>query len=189
VERWTSLADATVEHRETLADQGVEAASVRVGDGRVELLRPLAADTEVGRFLEKRGPGMHQVAFEVDDVAAELARVRALGFELIDEEPRGACSGSVSPSCTRTRRAAFWQSSSLMNATERLRIEIAFEGSQVLTVWVPPTTADDLDRALAGAHDSLSFEAEDGRYTLAVKKIVYVKRFARESRVGFGAAA
>jgi hypothetical protein len=76
-----------------------------------------------------------------------------------------------------------------MNATERIRIEIAFEGSQVLTVWVPPSTADELDRALAGAHDSLSFEAEDGRYTVAVTKIVYVKRFARESRVGFGAAA
>ena len=75
-----------------------------------------------------------------------------------------------------------------MSANDRVRIEIAFEGSQVLTVYVPSTTAEDLDRALAGAHDSLSFEAEDGRYTVAVTKIVYVKRFARESRVGFGAA-
>jgi hypothetical protein len=74
-------------------------------------------------------------------------------------------------------------------ANDRIRIEIAFEGTQVLTVYVPPATADDLDRALAGAHDSLSFEAEDGRYTVAVTKIVYVKRFARESRVGFGAVA
>jgi hypothetical protein len=76
-----------------------------------------------------------------------------------------------------------------MAANDRVRIEIAFEGSQVLTVYVPASTVDDLDRALAGAHDSLSFEAEDGRYTLAIGKIVYVKRFARESRVGFGALA
>ncbi len=76
-----------------------------------------------------------------------------------------------------------------MTENDRTRIEIAFEGSQVLTVYVPAATAEDLDRALAGAHDSLSFEAEDGRYTVAVGKIVYVKRFARESRVGFGAAA
>ena len=75
-----------------------------------------------------------------------------------------------------------------MAERDRIRLEIAFEGQQVLTVYVPTTTADDLDRALAGHHDgSLSFEAEDGRYTVAVRKIVFVKRFARESRVGFGA--
>jgi len=74
-----------------------------------------------------------------------------------------------------------------MSAPDRVRIEIAFEGTQVLSVYVPTTTADDFDRALAGAHESLSFDADDGRYTVAVRKIVYVKRFARESRVGFGA--
>ncbi len=75
-----------------------------------------------------------------------------------------------------------------MSTNERLRLEIAFDGTQVLTVYVPPSTADDIDRALA-AHDStsLSFEAEDGRYTIALQKIVFVKRFGRESRVGFGA--
>jgi hypothetical protein len=76
-----------------------------------------------------------------------------------------------------------------MTDTDRIRIEIAFEGTQVLNVYVPASTADDLDRALGGAHDSLSFEAEDGRYTVSIPKIVYVKRFGRESRVGFGAAA
>jgi len=70
---------------------------------------------------------------------------------------------------------------------ERVRLEIAFEGTQVLNVVVPTSTADDLDTAMAGARDSLTFEAEDGRYTVAVTKIVFVKRFARESRVGFGA--
>lgn len=74
-----------------------------------------------------------------------------------------------------------------MSANDRIRLEIAFEGNQVLNVYVPTATADDIDRAMAGAHDSLSFEAEDGRYTIAVAKVVFVKRFARESRVGFGA--
>jgi hypothetical protein len=76
-----------------------------------------------------------------------------------------------------------------MSAADRVRIEIAFEGTQVLNVYVPAGTADDLDRALSEGQGSLAFEAEDGRYTVAVKRIVYVKRFARESRVGFGAAA
>jgi hypothetical protein len=76
-----------------------------------------------------------------------------------------------------------------MAATDRIRIEIAFQ-QQVLSVLVPPSTADDLDRALAGDEDnSFSFEAEDGRYTIQVRRVVYVKRFARESRVGFGAVA
>jgi hypothetical protein len=77
-----------------------------------------------------------------------------------------------------------------MSDNERIRIEIAFDGQQVLSILVPQQTADDLDRALAGEHDSaFSFEAEDGRYTLRLKRVVYVKRFARESRVGFGAVA
>jgi hypothetical protein len=70
---------------------------------------------------------------------------------------------------------------------ERLRLEVAFEGSQVLTVWVDPATADQLEGALAGGKESLTFDAEDGRYTVSVSKVVFVKRFARESRVGFGA--
>jgi hypothetical protein len=71
-------------------------------------------------------------------------------------------------------------------ADERVRLEIAFDGSQALTVYIPSSTADDIDRALAGGQDSLSFEAEDGRYTVQLRKVVYVKRLARESRVGFG---
>ena len=74
-----------------------------------------------------------------------------------------------------------------MSAADRVRIELALEGPQVLTIYVTTSTADDLDRALAAGDESLSFEADDGRYTVAVKRIVYVKRFARESRVGFGA--
>jgi methylmalonyl-CoA/ethylmalonyl-CoA epimerase len=104
VATYISLFGATAEHRETVPDQGVEAASLRVGDGRVELLRPLEPDTPVGRFLAKRGPGLHHVAFEVADVAAELARLRAVGVQLIDEEPRpglfGLQVGFVHPEAT-----------------------------------------------------------------------------------------
>jgi hypothetical protein len=75
-------------------------------------------------------------------------------------------------------------------SADRVRLEIAFEGQQVLSVFVPVSTADGLDAALNGDGDAaFSFEAEDGRYTLSVPRIVYVKRFARESRVGFGAVA
>lgn len=67
-----------------------------------------------------------------------------------------------------------------------VRLEIAFEGGQALSVSVPLATAEDLERALAGGHDGLTFEAEGGRYTVSVGKIVFVKRSSRESRVGFG---
>jgi len=77
-----------------------------------------------------------------------------------------------------------------MTSAERIRIEIAFDGQQVLSIVVPLQTAEDLDRSLAGDHDSAySFEADDGRYTISLRRVVYVKRFARESRVGFGSAA
>ena len=77
-----------------------------------------------------------------------------------------------------------------MTDIDRIRIEIAFDGQQVLSVLVPTQTAEDLDRALAGDQDSsYSFEAEDGRYTIVPRRVVFVKRYARESRVGFGAAA
>jgi methylmalonyl-CoA epimerase len=93
VDTYTRLFGAELEHRDTVADQGVEAASMRVGEGRVELLSALGPDTPVGKFLAKRGPGMHHVAFEVDDVGAELDRLAADGTELIDERPRQGLFG------------------------------------------------------------------------------------------------
>lgn len=93
IARWASLFGATLEHRQAVPDQGVEAASLRLGADRVELLAPLGPDTPVGRFLERRGPGLHHVAFEVDDVAAELGRLRTDEAQLIDEEPRRGLFG------------------------------------------------------------------------------------------------
>jgi methylmalonyl-CoA/ethylmalonyl-CoA epimerase len=81
------LFGAEIEHRATVEDQGVRAASLRIGDGRVELLEPLGEDTPVGRFLAKRGPGMHHVAYEVSDLAATLVELARAGADLIDEQP------------------------------------------------------------------------------------------------------
>jgi methylmalonyl-CoA epimerase len=93
IERYASLFGATLEHRERVDEQGVEAASLRVGASRVELLEPLGPETPVGRFVASRGPGMHHVAFTVDDVAAELDRLRAEGVQLVDEAPRRGLFG------------------------------------------------------------------------------------------------
>ena len=87
------LFGAQLEHRQTVADQGVEAAAVLVGTGRVELLASLGDDTPVGKFLASRGPGMHHVAYEVSDVRAALADLAEQGAELIDTHPRPGLFG------------------------------------------------------------------------------------------------
>jgi methylmalonyl-CoA/ethylmalonyl-CoA epimerase len=93
VTTYERLFGAEVEHRETVPDQGVEAASLRVGESRVELLASLGEDTPVGKFLAKRGPGMHHVAFEVGDLDSSLRELAAQGAELIDSEPRQGLFG------------------------------------------------------------------------------------------------
>jgi methylmalonyl-CoA epimerase len=93
VATYERLFGARVEHRDRVPDQGVEAASLRVGESRVELLAALEGDTPVGRFLAKRGPGMHHVAYEVDDLPGTLADLAEHGAELIDERPRRGLFG------------------------------------------------------------------------------------------------
>ncbi len=90
---YADLFGARVEHRAALEPDGVEAAFVLVGDSRVELLAPTADDSPVGRFLAKRGPGMHHVAYEADDVRAALEELAASGAELIDLAPRPGLLG------------------------------------------------------------------------------------------------
>ena len=93
IANYAALFGAKLEHRETLPDQGVEAASLRVGESRIELLHALGPDPPVGKFLAGRGPGVHHVAFQVDDIAAELARLAQAGARLIDEAPRRGLFG------------------------------------------------------------------------------------------------
>ena len=87
------LFGARVELRDRMEDQGVEAVYLRVGSGRVELVSALGEDTPVGRFLAKRGPGMHHVAYEVGDVAEAVRALASEGAELIDPEPRPGLGG------------------------------------------------------------------------------------------------
>jgi methylmalonyl-CoA epimerase len=93
VKTYERLFGGAVEHRDTLEDQGVEAVSVRVGEGRVELMASLGEETPVGKFLAKRGPGMHHVAYEVDDLPGALRDLADGGAELIDEAPRQGLFG------------------------------------------------------------------------------------------------
>ena len=76
------------QHRETVESFGVEAVLLEVGEGHVELLRPLSPDTPVGRFLSRNGPGVHHVAYQTDDIETSLERAQAAGLDLVDEEPR-----------------------------------------------------------------------------------------------------
>src|SRR5436189_4205227 len=87
-----SLYEGTFEmplvHRETVEEQGVEAALLDVGDGHVELLRPLGPDTPVGKFIDRSGPGLHHVAYRVDDIDDVLRQLGDAGVELIDTKAR-----------------------------------------------------------------------------------------------------
>ena len=93
VSTYERLLGATLEHRERVSDQGVEAASLRLGDSRLELLAALGDETPVGRFLASRGPGMHHVAYEVADIRSSRAERAGRGAELIDPEPRRGLFG------------------------------------------------------------------------------------------------
>jgi methylmalonyl-CoA/ethylmalonyl-CoA epimerase len=86
--------DMTVSHRETIAEQGVEAVLLDAGPNHIELLAPLHDDTAVGRFIARRGPGLHHVAYRVDDCAAALTKLAVAGVVLIDEQPRDGIRGS-----------------------------------------------------------------------------------------------
>src|SRR6266540_3269620 len=93
VQTYERLFGARLEQRETMEAQGVEAAAVLVGESRVELLASLGDETPVGKFLAKRGPGMHHVAYEVADVGEALSKLAAGGAELIDDRPKRGLFG------------------------------------------------------------------------------------------------
>ena len=83
-----------LQHRETVTEQGVEAVLLDVGENHVELLRPLGPDTPVGKFLSRKGAGLHHVAYQVSDIEATLDALKAAGVKLIDEQPRTGIRGS-----------------------------------------------------------------------------------------------
>ena len=81
-------------HTETVTEQGVDAALLDVGDGHIELVAPLGPETGVAKFLARRGPGLHHVAYRVEDIEATLSALAAAGIRLIDEQPRVGIRGS-----------------------------------------------------------------------------------------------
>lgn len=94
LELYRDKLELAVAHREVVAEQGVEAVLLDVGENHVELLAPLSQDTPVGRFLARQGPGLHHVAYQVADIDAVLGQLRAAGMQLIDERPRTGIRGS-----------------------------------------------------------------------------------------------
>ena len=82
-----------IDHRGTIDDQGVEAVALRVGESAVELLRPTRDDSPIARFLDENGPGIHHVAYAVDDLESALAALKAQGVRLVDEQPRVGLGG------------------------------------------------------------------------------------------------
>ena len=94
IELYETSFEMELVHRETVESQGVEAVLLDVGDGHVELLAPLGPETPVGKYLERKGPGLHHVAYAVGDIDAELQRLAAAGIELIDSEARTGIRGS-----------------------------------------------------------------------------------------------
>jgi methylmalonyl-CoA/ethylmalonyl-CoA epimerase len=94
LELYTETFEMTVAHREVVESQGVEAALLDIGDGHVELMRPLAPDTPIGKFLARKGPKLHHVAYAVDDIDSTLEELAAAGLELIDSKARVGIRGS-----------------------------------------------------------------------------------------------
>jgi methylmalonyl-CoA/ethylmalonyl-CoA epimerase len=92
---WRDALGLEVRHTETVEEQGVHVAMLPVGEPRVELLEPTGPASPVAKFLEKRGPGIHHVAVRVEDIRASLARLKAAGARLIDEEPRAGAGGCL----------------------------------------------------------------------------------------------
>lgn len=88
IAHYTQVWGLSLEHREVVEDQGVEEAMFRIGDSYLQLLAPLSPDTTVGKFIERRGEGLHHIAYEVEDIEAALESLKNGGMALIDEEPR-----------------------------------------------------------------------------------------------------
>ena len=95
IERYRAALGAELVHRAVNEKEGLEAAFLRTGEGEVELMTATRPESPVGKFLAKRGPGLHHVAYGVSDIAAALADARAAGLELIDSEPRMGMHGTL----------------------------------------------------------------------------------------------
>jgi methylmalonyl-CoA/ethylmalonyl-CoA epimerase len=158
--------------RETVESQGVEAVLLDVGDGHVELLRPLGPDTAVGKFLARRGPGLHHVAYAVEDIEATLRHRR---------QPRRLSSSPLDG--VRTDRDRRTRRRTLM--ADAQRVEIGFEGGQVISARLADDDLKDLRKQLekGGWHD---VHTEDGVLSIYLGKVAFLRIESGEHRMGFG---
>jgi methylmalonyl-CoA epimerase len=92
---WTELLGLQPNHMEEVAEQGVKVTMLPIGDTKIELLEPLTPDSPVGKFLDRRGPGIHHIAVEVSDIKGTLALLKEKGARLIDEFPRVGAGGCL----------------------------------------------------------------------------------------------
>jgi methylmalonyl-CoA/ethylmalonyl-CoA epimerase len=194
-DRYGRLFGAQREAAEQVPDQGVEALGLRLGDGgRVELLAPLVADSPVGRFLERRGEGLHHVAYLVGDLDQELARLAATGVTLIDETPRRGLYGRVAfihpESVGGVLTELVEQRRSAMAETTTVRFELAFRGGASTGGVLPQAEWDRLQEALRGDGSGvIELSGVDQRWFVRVDEIAYVRRYEAERRLGFGPGA
>ena len=179
-----------VVHRETVTEQGVEAVLLDVGENHVELLRPLGPDTPVGRFLARRGPGLHHVAYQVADIEAALERLRGQGVRLIDETPRIGIRGSrvafLHPAGSGSVLTELVEPATFHGMTAR-RAAIGFQGGQVLSLRISEENLTELRSALAAGNGDgwREVEAADGAVVLDLSQVVYLRVESDEHRVGF----
>ncbi len=94
IAHYTQIWGLSLEHRETVEDQGVEEAMFRLGDSYLQLLAPLSPESPVGRFIRRSGEGLHHIAYEVDDIEQALKDLKQSGLSLIDEQPRTGSRGT-----------------------------------------------------------------------------------------------
>jgi methylmalonyl-CoA/ethylmalonyl-CoA epimerase len=182
-----------VEHRETLEDQGVEAVLLEVGESHVELLRPLGADTAVGRFLDRNGPGLHHVAYGTDDIQSALEGGGGGARRRTSADRRRAANGDAkqpgglpAPEVDRrgTHRA---RGGSPLMTEESRRIDIGFQGGQVLPARVKQNSYDGLHKALGDERSERWFELEtvDSKISVDLSQVVYVRIDTEAQHVGF----
>ena len=174
-------------HRETVSEQGVDAALLDVGDSHIELLQPLGPETPVGKFLARKGPGLHHVAYRVASVQDTLDALTAAGVRLIDERPRTGIRGSQVAFIHPSQRAGCSPKSfdPEMADDKPQKISIGFDGGQVLGARVQPDELANLRKALGsmGWHE---LTAEDGTVALDLSRVLYVLVDHEDHRVGFG---
>ena len=193
IELHTSAYGMELVHRETVESQGVEAVLLDVGENHVELLAPLGEETPVGKFLAKRGPGLHHVAYQVTDIDARPRRAaRGRGADdrraAAHRDPllagRVPASERLGRGAHRTGRAG--RGARMSEKAAARRGAVGFQGGQVLSIRVPEAELEKLRTALReGKERWHEVAAADGAVLVDLGQVVYLRVDSDEHRVGF----